>query len=180
MLKWVIGLCALMYLALITIGEPTEEEIAARAERDAILAARTITPTSTPEPATGSVVAVSAPASAVETAPAVVQAAVTEEITAPALVSVTTDTTTPAAAEPVATQEIAPVTATEPATIRRVTGRRVNLRAGPSTTTEIVGRAVRDDSAEIVEMLPSGWAKVYILETGIEAYISAQFLSDAG
>lgn len=58
-----------------------------------------------------------------------------------------------------------------------VTGSRVNLRAGASTNDGIVGRTFRGESAEIVEMLNNGWAKVYIIETGIEAYMSADFLS---
>jgi len=58
-----------------------------------------------------------------------------------------------------------------------VTARAVNLRAGPSTNNAVVGRATQNDSAEIIEMLPSGWAKVYILETGTEAFMSAQFLA---
>ncbi len=58
-----------------------------------------------------------------------------------------------------------------------VTGNRVNLRAGASTQNGVVGQTVRGESAEIVEMLENGWAKVYILDTGIEAYMSADFLS---
>ncbi|MEP3345869.1 MAG: SH3 domain-containing protein [Litoreibacter sp.] len=183
MLKWVVGLCAAMYLALITVGEPTPEELAARAERDDVLASRSVTPTPVPDAPTVEtqepVVQAAAPAEDLVPTPAVTEPELISEIAAPALVSVSTDTTTPAASETVVTEQI--VTAPAPAaSIRRVTGRRVNLRAGPTTTSEIVGRAVRNDSAEVVELLPSGWAKVYILETGIEAYISAQFLSDAG
>ncbi|WP_298258460.1 SH3 domain-containing protein [uncultured Litoreibacter sp.] len=174
MFKWVVGLCAIMYLALVTIGEPTKEELAERKLRDEQIAARTVKPT----PAPPVILQTSANAAPVEATPAVADASATAEITTPLLVSATTGATAPAEAEPVTTQAIAP--APTNTSIRRVTGKRVNLRAGPSTTSEIVGRAVRDDSAEVVELLPSGWAKVYILETGIEAYISSQFLSDAG
>jgi hypothetical protein len=64
--------------------------------------------------------------------------------------------------------------------IWRVTGSRVNLRAAANGQAQIVGRTVRGDSAEIIEMLPSGWAKVYIIDSGIEAYMSADFISPDG
>ncbi|EPX76920.1 SH3 domain-containing protein [Litoreibacter arenae] len=168
MFKWVVGLCAGLYLILLTMGEPSPEELAARESR----AERHVT-------RSASVVSDAPVVAEVEEPEVVAAPAVVETIESPVLVSATTDTTPPAAPEPVAAQTIA---APAPAAtdIRRVTGRRVNLRAGPSTTTAILGRAVRDDTAEVIELLPSGWAKVYILDTGLEAYISAQFLSDAG
>ena len=175
MFKWVVGLCAAMYLVLITVGNPTSEELASRKARPEQQVTRTTSTTlDTPVIQISTVVA-EPKAAAI---PAVV--APNDAIESPALVSATTSATAPAAAEPVTTQQIATPPPEAEAVIRRITGRRVNLRAGPSTTAEILGRAVRDDSAEVVEILPGGWAKVYILETGIEAYISAQFLSDAG
>ncbi len=58
-----------------------------------------------------------------------------------------------------------------------VTGSTVNLRAGATTQATVLGRTKRGDSAEVMELLDNGWAKVYILETGLEAYMSAQFLA---
>lgn len=153
------------------LGEPTAEELAAREARTAQQIARTAS--ATPTPASVEIAAVPA---APAPAPAL------ESVSAVALVSATTDTTEISPAQ-IQTASIAPAQTTPaPSTgnIHRVTGKRVNLRSGPSTTNPIVGRAVRNDSAEVIEILPSGWAKVYILETGIEAYISAQFLSPAG
>ena len=175
MVKWVAGLCALMYLVLLTAGEPTKDE---RAGRE-VASKQNITRDAAPQidiPTVQDAALVQAPLPAV--APAL------EVIESPVLVSAQVDAAA-AVAAPVSVEQIelaAPTVSGEPAAadIRSVTGRRVNLREGPSTTTGIVGRAVRDDSAEVIEVLPSGWAKVYILETGIEAYISAQFLSDAG
>lgn len=74
--------------------------------------------------------------------------------------------------------ETAPTTA--PAEIWRVTGSRVNLRAAATTQARIVGRTVRGDSAEIIELLPNGWAKVYIIDSGIEAFMSASFIAPEG
>ena len=175
MLKWVVGLCAAMYLILITVGEPTSEELSLRK----IVPEQEINRAS-PMALITPVLQVSA---AVEDPEVTVSAAVVttlDEIESPALVSTPTDATTPAAAEPVTTQEITSISPEVKTVILGVTGRRVNLRARPSTTADILGRTVRGDSAEVIEILPSGWAKVYILETGIEAYISAKFLSDAG
>lgn len=181
MLKWVVGLCAAMYIVLMTLGEPTSEELAARELRNNQQVTRTASvSTSTPE--------------VVETANVEVEAEpveqlvvpVSQTIESPALVSASTETTTPAAPALVETVSIEPAPAPETQQasaanvgneIWRVTARAVNLRAGPSTNNAVVGRASRNDSAEIIEMLPSGWAKVYILETGTEAFMSAQFLA---
>lgn len=179
MFKWVAGLCAAMYLVLMTAGEPSPKELAAReaTSEQQVTRSTTMAVDTTP-------IKVAATPVDQEQAPEPVVLASVSEIESPVLVSASTENVTPAVPEPVATEEIAALTpdvsAPAIADIRRVTGRRVNLREGPSTTTDIVGRAVRDDSAEVIEVLPSGWAKVYILETGVEAYISTQFLSDAG
>ena len=190
MLKWVVGLCAPMYLVLVTYGEPTPEELAAREARNNQQVTQVaVAPTPVPEPEVEVVEATPEPV--------VTDVAVTRQdssgdspIAAPALVSTSTQTTTPAAPAVVETATLLPeatqqaveevieqasaVTTTNE--IWRVTARAVNLRAGPSTNNAVVGRATRNDSAEIIEMLPSGWAKVYILETGTEAFMSAQFL----
>lgn len=188
MLKWVVGLCAAMYLVLITYGEPTSEELAARELRDSQQVTRLeTTPVSTPK------VQETVDPEAVETDVEQVitsVAATTTVIEAPALVSASTESTAPATVTPVETASIVnDVSEPEPETqltnvaattsneIWRVTARAVNLRAGPSTNNAVVGRATQNDSAEIIELLPSGWAKVYILETGTEAFISAQFLA---
>lgn len=181
MLKWVIGLCAAMYLVLLTFGEQTPEELAARELRENQQAARlAATPLTTPEVVE---------TANVEITPEPMQSPavpVSQAIDSPALVSASTETTTPAAPATVETVAIATSpevesqqasTTTNTNEIWRVTARAVNLRAGPSTGDAVVGRASQNDSAEIIELLPSGWAKVYILETGIEAYMSAQFLA---
>ncbi len=178
MFKWLVALCAAMYLILVTVGSPTTEELAARE----LATEQQVTKTAS-IPFAPPVVEVVADIPDLEVSPTLAVETISDEIGSAALVSATTDATAVAVLEPVATQQItaiAPQPTPTSAVIRRITGKRVNLRAGPSTTAKIVGRTVRDDSAEVVEILPSGWAKVYILETGIEAYISAQFLSDAG
>ncbi|SFR31801.1 SH3 domain-containing protein [Litoreibacter janthinus] len=175
MFKWVVGLCATMYIVLMTAGEPSPNEVAARE----VNASQHVTRNETTQLETP-VVVIAAPAEAAESMPIPAVATISDIIESPVLVSATTEATTPVVSEPIATEVISAIAPEAAADIRRVTGKRVNLRAGPSTTTEIIGRAVRNDSAEVMELLPSGWAKVYILETGLEAYISSQFLSSAG
>ena len=58
-----------------------------------------------------------------------------------------------------------------------VTGNRVNLRDGASTQNEVVGQTVRGESAEILELMENGWARVFIIERGIEAFMSARFIA---
>lgn len=179
-----------MYGVLMIFGEPTPEELAAREARILQQASRTLTiPTAAPAATAGDSVdpAVTEAPDTVELASIAIP--IQSPAQSPALVSASTDATAPAAPARVETLTIAP--APEPAApeaiqqasiattndIWRVTARAVNLRAGPSTNNTIVGRAIQNESAEIIQMLPSGWAKVYILETGTEAFMSARFLA---
>ncbi|PTX57271.1 SH3 domain-containing protein [Litoreibacter ponti] len=190
MLKWVLGLCAALYGILLYFGEPTPEELAAREAREL----QQVTRSETVALVTQSL---SEEEAEPEPAPVLSQtpeptSEPTSEIESPVLVSASPSTDATAEPTPVVTAttiaEPAPQleTQAEPEQsasaassneIWRVTARAVNLRAGPSTNNAVVGRATLNDSAEIIEMLPSGWAKVYILETGTEAFMSAQFLA---
>lgn len=75
---------------------------------------------------------------------------------------------------------VAPVATPEPSDgigeIWTVTGSTVNLRAGAGTSFAVLGRTSRGDSAEVIELLENGWARVYVLENGVEAYMSARYL----
>ncbi len=73
--------------------------------------------------------------------------------------------------------------ATAPATpsngegeIWTVTGNTVNLRTEAGTFGAVIGQTRRGDSAEVIELLDNGWARVFILESGLEAFMSADFL----
>lgn len=198
MFKWVACLCATLYFTLLIFGAPPEGE-------DQVAAAPASPLLEVPEPKQAQAVAKIEPAvvKIEDTTPKaqVIEAAVTEII--PAVVTEALDT--PAAAEPALTQTIGdiaktvkpsrtapapvelasatPVVAPEPTPsngvgeIWRVTGSTVNLRAGASTQFEVLGRTRRGESAEVVELLDNGWAKVYVLESGIEAYMSADYLA---
>jgi len=60
-----------------------------------------------------------------------------------------------------------------------VTGSTVNLRSEPGTYGDVLGQTRRGNSAEVIELLDNGWAKVFILESGLEAYMSAKYLRRA-
>jgi len=58
-----------------------------------------------------------------------------------------------------------------------ITGRIVNLRAGPSTLTEVVTRLKRGERAEVVADDGNGWIRIRDLNSGTEGYMSADYLS---
>jgi hypothetical protein len=200
MWKWVTLLCVGMYGTLMLFGgegynpeesaavatEPETEVVAPEAVSEpvvveipevAVVEPEVVVPeTIVVEP---EVVTVTEPVEALPTA------------TQPAAVEVTSSAIRPIA--PVATPTpireqlvsndtavIETVPAVAPTEIWRVTGTRVNLRAAATTQARIVGRTVRGDSAEIIELLPNGWAKVFIIDSGIEAYMSASFIAPEG
>lgn len=179
MFKWVLGLCAALYGTLMLFGEPTPEELAARQTAAPEVVAVTPTQAVDRETQAFDVEEVVAPAiaEAVEPIPPITIERVSAAIqTAPALPEAVVTEILPVATELLANSQTASTVATANP-IWRVTAQRVNLRSGPSTSNAVVGQALQDDSAEIIELLPSGWAKVYVLESGTEAYVSAQFLA---
>lgn len=180
--KWVVGLCAAMYVTLLIFGEPPEgEAVAAVIE----------------QPRAAEPVDVIAPAPAKKTKPMPLVETVTtvalntakEKLVIENLKPVKLDNPLAPLATPVANPEstAAPQLTTEAEVeasvddrgigeIWRVTGSAVNLRAGATTQAAVLGKTRRGDSAEMIELLDNGWARVYILENGQEAYMSAKFL----
>ncbi|MFT4151610.1 MAG: SH3 domain-containing protein [Paracoccaceae bacterium] len=64
--------------------------------------------------------------------------------------------------------------------IRRVMADAVNVRGGPSTADEVVGRLAQGDEVLVVGQTPDGWLEIRIEGDGIDGYVAARFLSDAG
>jgi len=62
-------------------------------------------------------------------------------------------------------------------TLMEVTGRSVNLRAGPSTNDRILGSLVRGEQAELVASLDNGWAQIRSVSTGTEGFMADRFLA---
>lgn len=193
MFKWVTTLCVVIYATLMIFGGEgyTPETKTAQAP---VVDAAPVTVSALPEvvmkvePAPQKV-KVLQPETADKPAVARVAPEVTETVVESSIAAIA-PVATPAVPNEVviasvvtrAAVEVASIAPTQvsPAPVARkiytVTGSRVNLRALAGTNGRVVGRTVRGETAEVIEMLPNGWAKVYIIDTGIEAYMSARFI----
>lgn len=58
-----------------------------------------------------------------------------------------------------------------------VTGNRVNLRGGPSTSDAVVGQVVLGQAAEVLEETADGWFRIRTRDGADTGYIFGQFLS---
>ena len=191
MFKWVLGLCASIYMTLLVFGgapqEVTEATIEtpvveAVVEADVTEEAEVIEPVAAIEQAPEPAPTVE-PVIVVETAtpaPTVAAPAVTVATLTP-LVPIATSSETVALIAPTPEPVLAAATPqAEPAPVNQiwtVTGSTVNLRDLPGTNGAVIGQTRRGNSAEVIELLDNGWARVFILESGLEAYMSAAFLS---
>ncbi|MEM7472396.1 MAG: SH3 domain-containing protein [Pseudomonadota bacterium] len=179
MFKWVAGLCATIYVTLMVFGAPPEGDAIAAVEQTAptqsmVFVSQTPAPASKPEAT--KTVAVPAPVAnqATEAAVAVIP-----------LESTNKSTSIAPKPAPIATSQIstAPTVKASPngvGEVWRVTGSRVNLRKAATTRASVVGQTSRGERAEVLEMLDTGWARVFIIESGIEAYMSAKFIIREG
>jgi uncharacterized protein YgiM (DUF1202 family) len=61
----------------------------------------------------------------------------------------------------------------------RVTGDRVNFRAGPSTEDAILAALTLGTEVELIERVGDGWAHLRVPETGLSGYMSEDFLEPA-
>jgi len=61
----------------------------------------------------------------------------------------------------------------------RVTGDRVNFRAGPSTEDEILAALTLGTEVEIIERVAEGWVHLRVPDTGLTGYMSEDFLEPA-
>ena len=64
-------------------------------------------------------------------------------------------------------------------TLLRVTGDRVNFRAGPSTEDAILAALSIGTEVELIERVGDGWAHLRVLETDLSGYMSEDFLEPA-
>jgi hypothetical protein len=64
----------------------------------------------------------------------------------------------------------------ETGTLLRVTGDRVNFRAGPSTEDAILAALALGTQVELIERVGDGWAHLRVLETDLSGYMSEDFL----
>ena len=190
MWKWVTVLCLGMYATLMAFGgeghRPEKVAITAKpvvvAEPEAVVveAEPAIEPEPTPEP----VIVVAEPEPKPEPVLPTPNQTATVEVTSTEIEPIAP------VADPITISTAPQATVVTPNTVEddpkpelpiwRVTGSRVNLRAEANAQAQILGRTVRGDSAEIIELLPNGWAKVYIIDSGIEALMSADYIAPEG
>ncbi|MFW5654859.1 MAG: SH3 domain-containing protein [Roseicyclus sp.] len=85
----------------------------------------------------------------------------------------------PPAPETAEAEAEAPAPAPDGATRLRVTGDRVNLRAGPSTGNEVLAALTLGTEVELIERVADGWAHLRVPDTGLTGYMSGDFLEPA-
>jgi pyruvate/2-oxoglutarate dehydrogenase complex dihydrolipoamide acyltransferase (E2) component len=96
---------------------------------------------------------------------------------APAAAAVPLPRAAPAPA-PDPAPEPAPELAAAPLPVRYVDADAVNLRAGPSTETAVIGRLTRREAVAVVGAAVDGWLRVRLEGDGGEGYVAARFLTD--
>lgn len=125
------------------------------------------------------VAAAKAPAPVVAENPVLRDAQVTQVAFVPALQivqPVVTPVVTPAAdVQPQPEESVV----AEAAMVKYVTGRSVNVRSGPSTRDEVVGRLTRGEAVTVVWLEDNGWARIRMEGDGVDGYMAMDFLADA-
>lgn len=76
-------------------------------------------------------------------------------------------------------EEPPPELPAETGTLLRVTGDRVNFRAGPSTDDAILAALSIGTEVVLLERVGDGWAHLRVLETDLSGYMSEDFLEPA-
>lgn len=62
------------------------------------------------------------------------------------------------------------------ADLREVTGARVNVRSGPSTSNAVLDQVTLAEIVRVISDEDNGWVKIVIEGDGVEGYMSAKFL----
>lgn len=61
--------------------------------------------------------------------------------------------------------------------LREVSGRRVNMRAGPSTNDAVLDTLVRGTQIEVLDVNADGWARLRVLDTDQIGWMAERFLA---
>jgi len=82
--------------------------------------------------------------------------------------------------QPLAEPEVAPAVEEEPAPLdlRRVDSTRVNMRAGPGTTFDVLDTLDGGTETEVIEVNANGWARVRITSTGQIGWMAERLLTN--
>lgn len=62
--------------------------------------------------------------------------------------------------------------------LREVSGNRVNVRSGPSTSDAVLGQVVRAEIVQLLSEPKDGWVKISVQGDGVEGYMAARFLTE--
>lgn len=76
--------------------------------------------------------------------------------------------------------EAAPPAAVTPETfvdLRQVSGRRVNMRSGPSTNYDVLDTLARGTQTEVIEVNADGWARIRVTTTNQIGWMSSRLLT---
>ncbi len=179
LLKMVVALLALIFGAMVLVGEGPE--VAMGSDEPAMTAE---------ELATFDTAAVEDTVTKTDDNPAILAAAAAEPVEAEpepvleASLATATDAAVAAAlaevepSEPEAelAEEIAATDGVELTTVGVVLGQRVNVRSGPSTGNGVIGQVVENQEVEILGYEDNGWAR--ILLDGEEGYMSGDFIRE--
>lgn len=106
--------------------------------------------------------------------------AMTRPLTRPSLDRLSAESAASGADQDLATADVAmPEGATQPGAqdVYYVKGRGVNVRSGPSSRSQVVGKLGRGEAVTVVWVEPNGWARIRIEGDGIEGYMSKDFLA---
>lgn len=71
-----------------------------------------------------------------------------------------------------------PAPAAEPA-VHYVSGTRVNVRSGPSTSFAVISSVEYGDAVKILDDAGDGWSHIRIESSGTQGYMATRFLSDS-
>ncbi|MBV1867430.1 MAG: SH3 domain-containing protein [Marinosulfonomonas sp.] len=111
----------------------------------------------------------------------VARAPVTAHFTTPRLVlpDGTVQTVPAPVAAQIETAAVAGGITNPPNTVRFVSNKRVNVRAGPSTQFEVVDQVLFADAVEIIGDANGEWVHIRIQGDGVDGYMASRFLQDA-
>ena len=65
-----------------------------------------------------------------------------------------------------------------PLDLRAVSGKRVNMRAGPGTNHGVLDTLVRGTQTEVIEVTTDGWARVRVTQTNQIGWMAERLLSE--
>ena len=87
---------------------------------------------------------------------------------------ITASLATPAIVQEIPAVPQAPIAAID---LRQVSGARVNMRAGPSTSYSVLDTLARGTNAEVIEVTADGWARIRVTSTDQIGWMAARLLS---